>query len=373
LFSIIAISNNRQERIAAIGSALNSMEYYLNGFGDDGYCSEGVGYWAYGFGHYLYLAYMLKEYTNGKINLFDAGNPEKLKNIASYPERYEIQKGKTAPFADGVSNIAHSNGFPSILSAHYLEARKPLMHKMHLGADIKSRNIKSSAIFSDEAAYQLIAWQLADVFKIDSTTISIKSDLPSYTYFDDVGMVISRGKQEKPFSIAIKAGHNNENHNHMDVGSYSIVLDTEYMTGDIGAPSYIAGAFSDKNPARSSWGHPVPKINDSLQSKGAEFAGKLNQTKFMDSYDEVEIDMLHAYEIPTLKKLVRTMKNDKLKYGEITITDDFVASEPVFFGTAVMVLADYKVLDNETIVILSETQKIEVKISSKDGALKITL
>ena len=69
------------------------MKYYLSGFGDDGYCSEGAGYWNYGFGHYLYLAQIIYDYTDGMIDLFEADNPEKLKRVGNYPKNYQIHTG----------------------------------------------------------------------------------------------------------------------------------------------------------------------------------------------------------------------------------------------------------------------------------------
>ena len=56
VFTTIAMSSDREERLIAVGAALNAMRFYLEGFGRDGFCSEGIGYWGYGFGHYLYLA-----------------------------------------------------------------------------------------------------------------------------------------------------------------------------------------------------------------------------------------------------------------------------------------------------------------------------
>ena len=61
------------------------------------------------------------------------------------------------------------------------------------------------------------------------------------------------------------------------------------MTGDIGAPSYTAGAFSEDNPARSSWGHPLPRIDGKLQSNGRKFEGKITETTFTKESDKVEI------------------------------------------------------------------------------------
>ena len=113
-----------------------------------------------------------------------------------------------------------SNPTGAIYSAKYYGARRP------------SGKRESANIFPDEAAYQLIAWEHPEAFFVDSEHDAIAQDLPDYSYYDDFGMVISRGKQESPFSIAIKAGHNAENHNHSDVGTYTIILERDFVVGE---------------------------------------------------------------------------------------------------------------------------------------------
>lgn len=353
VFVTIATSKSEDERLAAIGSALNSSVHYLSGFGDDGYCSEGLGYWRYGFGHYLYLAQILHDYTGGKINLFDSDNPEKLKNIGNFPEKFEIQNQRCAPFSDGVSSISKKgSNFSYALSAKYYDAQKP------------------SELRLEEAVEQLIAWEKPDDFTFNDN--KERNKLPDYSYFDDFGMVISRGKQNAPFSIAIKAGHNSENHNHNDIGTYSIVLDKDIMTGDIGAPSYIAGAFSPDNKARSSWGHPVPRIDNTLQSKGREFEGIVTATEFTKDGDKVVMNIKAAYEIPSLEKLIRTIENDKSGFGTITIEDSFSSTKPVTFGIAIMTLNAYEIIDNNTVILTSKNQKVKAEIMGSGASIKIT-
>lgn len=353
IYTTIAISQNREERIQAIGSALNSMKYYLNGFGDDGYCSEGVGYWRYGFGHYLYLAQILFEYTEGEINLFDADNPEKLNRVANFPEEFQIHKSLFPRFADSSSKISNREGnFAYIIAAKNYGAKPPTVHAI------------------DQAAEQLVVWNQAIPEPEAINDNEVK--LPNYTYYDKFGMVISRGQQEvQPFSIAFKAGHNSENHNHSDVGSYVLVLGDQIISGDIGAPSYIAGAFSPDNKARSSWGHPVPRVNNTLQSNGLSFRGEILETEFLADQDKVVMDIKKAYEVPQLQKLIRTMINDKTGKGAITLTDEFKSGELVTFGTTVMTDAAYEIVDNTTVILTREERQVKIEISSQGGEVEI--
>ena len=359
VFVTISTSQDPEERLTAVGTALNSMRNYLRGFGDDGYCSEGAGYWNYGFGHYLYLAQIVYDYTAGRINLFETDNPDKLINVANYPYHYQITEGVCAPFSDGVSKVSDDGGFTSKMVIRKFGATMPPYRKKRGGVD------------SYSACFQLIEWQYKKSEIGKEKTKKPDSDLPNYTYFDEFGMVISRGKQELPLSIAIKAGHNSENHNHMDVGTYTIVLGKDIITGDIGAPSYIAGAFDDDNPARSSWGHPVPRIDNTLQSKGREFSGEIIATEFSKNLDRVVMDIKGAYEIPALNTLVRTMKNDKSGQGTISIIDEFSLSKPVDFGVAIMTLSEYEIIDKNTVMLKTEHQTLKAEVFSENGTLVI--
>ncbi len=350
LLTIINTSKERDEILGAVGSAINSMEHYLSGFGADGYCSEGLGYWNYGFGHYLYIAEILYDYSDGQIDLFKFDNPKKMEAVGNFPERYEIHNKFYAPFSDGVTSVAEGNdNFAYLMSAKHYDARKPSYFK------------------PDESVFTIIGWRDAPRY----TSRSSKTELPSVTYFDDCGIVISRGIAKKKFSVAMKAGHNGENHNHNDVGSYFIMLEDDIVAGDIGAPSYTAGAFSPSNPARSSWGHPVPRIDGKLQSTGAKFHGEVTETKFEETQDFAQLDLIGAYEIPGLKKLERTLVNDKTEEGEISVTDEFVSSKKITFGTSVMINVDYKIKGND-IILYTGDHKVKVSVSATGGKIKLT-
>ncbi len=353
LFSTLTASDHPDERLAVVGCALNSMERYLHGFGADGYCSEGIGYWNYGFGNYLYLAQMIYDYTGGRVDLFTFNNPEKMKRVGNFPANFQIQQDIYPCFADGGASVKKgSDNFAYLLSAKNYGARKPSYSR------------------PEGITMQLMEWADPVSYIAEEEEPLV---LPSHSYYEDYGIVISRGQQAVPFSIAIKAGHNAENHNHSDVGSYVMVLgDDHILCGDLGAPPYRAGAFSPKNKVRCSWGHPLPFVNETMQSNGKEFSGKVLETAFAENNDKVVIDISAAYEVPELESLVRSMENNKGGKGTITITDTFSASRSIKFGTAIMTYADYKIVDKDTVLLMNEGKTIRVEVSAKGGAFRIT-
>lgn len=352
LFTTLTASDDPDTRLAAIGSAINSMKFYLSGFGEDGYCSEGIGYWNYGFGNYLYLAQTIYDYSKGGIDMFRSANPEKMERVGNFPINFEIQQGIFPCFSDGAARVKKgSDNYAYILSAKNYGARKPTYSR------------------PEGITMQLQEWADPVSYVADE---SAPVELPSHTFFEDYGIVISRGGQEVPFSIAVKAGHNEENHNHMDVGSYVMVLaDDHIMCGDLGSPPYEAGSFSKTHPVRASWGHPVPRVDGKLQSFGRQFRGEVIQTKFTDTLDRAVVDIKDAYEVPSLNRLVRSFENDKSGKGTITVTDSFSASEAIDFGTAIMTHGDYEIVDEDTVLLTRNGRKIRIDISARGGKVKI--
>ena len=85
------------ERARVILSAAKYSHNFLNGFTPDGYCSEGVGYWNYGFGNYTLLVEAVLQATGGKVDLLLRDGAQ---SAARYGGRIEITEGVSPAFAD---------------------------------------------------------------------------------------------------------------------------------------------------------------------------------------------------------------------------------------------------------------------------------
>jgi len=80
-----------------IAESLANLDRFLEGFTPDGGCTEGPGYWLFGFGWYVDLASALYDFTGGAINMM-AG--ERIRKISRYPLTAWIRPGQNLPFAD---------------------------------------------------------------------------------------------------------------------------------------------------------------------------------------------------------------------------------------------------------------------------------
>jgi len=93
----LATIESRAERAKYVSAAMKYSKSFLRGFTSDGYCSEGLGYWSYGFGNYVLLAETIWQATGGQIDMMEADN---VKSPAMFPQRIEIINGVSPAFAD---------------------------------------------------------------------------------------------------------------------------------------------------------------------------------------------------------------------------------------------------------------------------------
>ena len=336
----LAMINDRRLRAEFVASGEHTVPYAMKGYTDDGYCSEGMGYWNYGYGHHISLGLAVRAATGGKVNLFSA---PKHRAVMMYPYGYQLMDWQSPHFADGGGNSS------AVLLA--LE-----------------RQVFPDIVCRRAADVDLLLGGLTDIslraFGQDPgpTYTNGFDTLPIRSWFPDAQVLISRCVQPEQtlrLSIAIKGGHNQELHNHNDVGSYVIMLDGIEMGGDPGGEIYTRRTFSkDRYVSKvlNSYGHPVPVVGNQLQKTGRDAAAKVIQTDFTDAKDEIVFDYKAAYPVPTLQSLVRTMTFDR-KNATITITDSAKFSEPTAFEVPVITYRDWEANDDATRFSFKKTPK----------------
>ena len=124
--------------------------------------------------------------------------------------------------------------------------------------------------------------------------------------------------KRKNYSFAAKGGHNNEGHNHNDVGSFILATDKGQMLADIGMMEYTAACFSNLRYTllqNSSLGHSVPIIDGKEQSGGEQ--SRANVVHVSDN--KFVLELQEAYETD-ISKIVRSYE---MRESGITLTDEY--------------------------------------------------
>ena len=97
----LAMVEDRRVRAEFIAAAEEAVPYAMRGYLSDGYCTEGMGYWGYGYGNLLMLGLTVRAATGGKVDLF---TDPKHRAVMMFPYGNRLMEWKSPHFADYAAN-----------------------------------------------------------------------------------------------------------------------------------------------------------------------------------------------------------------------------------------------------------------------------
>ena len=288
---------------------------YIDGFCEDGVCPEGIGYYTYGLSFFVAFAELLREHTKGKNNLLSG---EKIRKIALFQQICFLPQGGTICFSDASGKDAFRVGLTACLKRYYPEVEFP---DFSAAANLESDDcyrylILSRDIFFTEQYLKEIKEQSGTKAEARLRQ-SIKAKqicLPDAQWSVSVS--------ENGCVLAIKGGHNDEPHNHNDVGSFFYLSDGNMILDDLGAGEYTGEYFSDKRYeilCCRSMGHNLPIVCGLEQKAGACYRA---EDFSCDGAGETCMHLESAYGLTEQGSIIRKVHFD-LKSGIFELVDDF--------------------------------------------------
>lgn len=273
---------NRPELFELARDRINEdMRSYISSYKDDGVCVEGPGYWSYGFGYFIEYAEMQKNFTKGE---FDLLKDEKIKAISAFLQKLFLDKDVIVNYGDCGSNVVVPAGFMYGLKTLYPDAVElPPLARMTVEVHYFPACLRAFTYYDSSFA---------------SKDISNSAEY----YMSDCGWFVKRTPK---YGFAARGGCNGESHNHNDVGSFILSIDNAQLLIDMGGRPYTRQYFEDGTRytylETSSRGHNAPIINGKYQAN-------IPEAYPTTSYENgvFSVDFRVAYDIPELKKLVRS-------------------------------------------------------------------
>ena len=324
------LEESRKVRAELFAAVLRNTANYFNGFADDGYCSEGNGYWIYGFGRYLELAELMYLFTDGKVNLYHG--TAKLEAVKRFGWRIQLDREVYPHYAD---SLVHTREIDEV-ALLYFRGGCP---EYWPWVERRKKNLPAYSIRVFTLSAELILAAEPPRGKVPA--------LPSVTWFRDGGVINSRAAKSDPsgFSLSLKAGHNGEFHNHNDVGSFVVALNGEAILCDPGCPVYLPESHTPRryeSDANNSYGHPVPVLSGKLQAPGKKHRGRIRNTEFTAERTDAVVDFGDAYPKDSgIRSLTRRFEHDR-KNRVIRITDEAVFEKDGTFSSALLSYAPFR-------------------------------
>ena len=357
----LAILPGRADRAVFAAAGEHYSGNYLQGYTRDGYCSEGIGYWNYGMSNYLLLREHLWQATRGQVDLF---RDERVREVALYGVRMEICGGVFPVIAD-----CRPDTRPLEQILRYCS--------LALGLGLEAHE-KS---WDPRMPRDLITTPM-EVFPNSLTARAGGHgpwELGLRSWFEEAGVLVCRPSPDAKVALGavFKGGHNDEHHNHNDVGSFSIALGGRMPVGDPGGPYvYNSRTFSRERYTAfklfSSIGHPVPVVDGKAQQVGRKAAAKVLQTAFADDADRMILDLRAAYEVKGLRRLDRAFVLTRGDDPSVGVKDVFEAETPIQFESALTTRAKWKKLSANALEFSIEGVLLRCEIDTAGAAFDIS-
>lgn len=319
--------------------ACESLDYFLAEYGEDGCCDEGAQYFHHAGLCLFGCMEILNAITDGYfLSLYEE---PKIKNIASYIVQMHAAGPYYINFAD-CSPIAGECG-----AREYLFGKRTGNPRLMGLAAGDFRHSQDPLLKGEHNLF----YRLQTIFSAREMTDYV-TDAPTTggdIYYPSTGLFIVR---DSHFCLAVKAGDNDDSHNHNDTGSFILYRNGQPVFADIGVETYQKKTFSDErysiwtmqsqyhnllsftgcDPSdaaacpygyTAAFGSADSEASDSsiaaMQHNGPQYRAWDVRWELTDSFGEISMELADAYPDQRVSSYVRTVRLDKEK--GITISD----------------------------------------------------
>lgn len=242
-----------------------SADRFVNQYPADGGCDEGPSYWDMAGGKIIKLFSLVTSASGGKMSFSDK---DLLHQMGNYTYNMQIADQYLVNFADAL--------------AVYTQNPQSVFAFGELFNDQKLKQYGSFLFQSRKR--QLPVDDITDFIE----TVKVYNSLigtpavapyPAYSILPELQVFNARAKEGSTdgLFLAAKGGHNEESHNHNDVGNFIVYADGKPLLIDAGVGTYTSKTFSAQRyelwNVQSAW-HNTPSINGFDQKNGRSFHAK---------------------------------------------------------------------------------------------------
>jgi len=312
LSSVLLLEKNKDRRATFVHQVFDVLDNYLDPYPADGGCDEGPGYWGKAAASTFDCLDMVKMATNNKFNLFDE---PLVKSMGEFIFKAYIGDGYYLNFADAVSKTNHS---PMLIYRYGKAVGSSTM--MEMGAYLAK---KTPGGLNMPEAYSLLR-KLPELYYSKELLMATSAEpLIGSAWLPDIQVMVSRDQEasKKGLYIAAKAGHNQESHNHNDVGSFMVFYNGKPILIDVGAGTYTKD-YGKSWVISSAYHNMIPIINGEVQLTGRKYAASAVSYTSDGQKNIFKQDISKTYnEDLGMRKWQRTITHNKGK--SIVIADNF--------------------------------------------------
>ena len=287
LNTALLLEKDEEKRTAMVTKALWVLDEFLNPYPQDGGCDEGPGYWGAAAASLYDNISLLNLASNGAFKY--VYEDEKFRNMGRFIYRAQIGKEYFLNFADADPQPTMS---ANMIYRYGKDIEDTAM--MKFGAYYRQPEDGKPGRFHYFRNFFSLFMQ--DEYRAAAQGLP----LPATVWLPDIQVMIARDKEGTTdgLFVAAKGGHNDESHNHNDIGNYVVYYNGQPVLIDVGRGTYTRKTFSSRRYEiwyNCSDHHNLPTINGEQQAPGGKFKATNVSFKQNRKFAELSLDISKSY------------------------------------------------------------------------------
>lgn len=296
------------ERARIVDLVVTGLDRYVAALPDDGAIDEGYHYWWAGACRALEALELLRHATSGRADLL--GLVPALRATIGFPHRLQLGPGWVMNPADGSARAGDAPW--DVL----YRAGRQVGDAAAAGFAAAQRR-PGEPVAHESAGLGRLLRAVTDADWLAATPLPAPP--PQQVWLESVQLRLVRERADSfaGLTLVVKGGHNDEHHNHNDVGEVVVASDGVPVLVDAGRPTYTAATFGPERyrlwPMQSAW-HNVPRVRGTQQAAGRGF--RATAVEPLDN--GLALDLATAYPV---EGLAGWRRSARLTDGTIAVRD----------------------------------------------------
>lgn len=320
----LLMETDETRRAAAVAKILRSLDRFITPYPRDGGCDEGPGYWSRAGASLYENLDLLYSATNGQVDEWD---DPLIQDIGRYEYRAHVAGHFYLNFADAAAVLMPD----PILVRNYgrrIHDDKMVAFGEWLAQSVDMLHLGARTEKSISPSLGRVLPALFGIKELPQTPV--QPPLVRDVFLNEIEVMVARDQagSSQGLYLAAKGGHNEESHNHNDVGNFVVYRDGKPLLIDVGVETYTRKTFSAQRyeiwTMQSAY-HSLPTINGILQAPGAAFAARDVHYSADDHAASFSLDIAGAY--PPEAGLKHWRRSLTLQRGQfVELVDEYEAA-----------------------------------------------